>query len=140
MEAQTYVPGEMRRYETIKREPRILRPVGWFLPSEFVACQTIKGKWKIGQFIEVNGDPPCLMICMNLIKGSCQAECESHCEHRYWAMGDQSGVMGKGDLLRIIADPLSLTVFGFPYTVSAYNQVRRLLRLINNAGKRQKSC
>jgi hypothetical protein len=140
LETQVNLQGEMWRYQTIVREPRIARPVGWFLPREFVIFQTTKGKWRLGQNIEVSGNPPCLMICMNLHKGSCQAECESHCRHRYWALGDQAGVMGKGDLLRIIADPSLLAVPDSPYLVRDYSQVRHFLRLISNAEKRQKSC
>lgn len=139
METQIHTQDEMWRYRTIVREPRIERPVGWFLPYDFVVCQTAKRRWKTGQLLEVNGNSPSLMICMNSTKGSCQAECESHCKHRYWAMGDQAGVMGKGDLLRIIADPSLLIVPGSPYIVRDYSQVRYLLRLISNAEKRQKS-
>lgn len=99
--------GEMWRILPIVPELRIARPDDWFSPDEYVACR-IWEIWTAARVIEFGGGSPrVFMICVNQGKRLCRPHdgCVSECGDRFWANVSQGDVLGKKDLLRILASP-----------------------------------
>jgi len=106
---------EMWRYTAIKREPYFgLRPSDWFLDGDHIIV-AILGSWTFGVVMDFNGskaNPKVFAVCTSLNKHQCNLkDCYSGCLERFWVDASQGGVLGKKDLLRIIANPGSLTLF-----------------------------
>jgi hypothetical protein len=134
------VNAESWRYEAIKPDPHITRPPDWFCPSESVVCKTFE-IWVGGKILEVQGNPPILMICLRLDGTTCSpGECDPSCGDRYWAMAHFGGVLGKKDLFRILADPDPLNPVDPLYGIADYQQAEQLFQQIEELEARQKSC
>jgi hypothetical protein len=129
--------GEMWRYRAIAQEPQISRPDDWFSPDEYVAVR-IWQIWTAARIIELGGGSPrALMICVDQGKYICRPvdKCDSHCDQRFWADVSQGDVLGKKDLLRILASP-EVTGRG----PIGCRQAKELLDIIEQLEARQGNC
>ena len=135
---------EMWRYEAIKNEPCLdSRPHDWFLDGDHIVAN-IFGSWTFGVAMDFGGskrDPKVFAVCTNPDNRRCNLkECYSGCLERFWANSSQGGVLGKKDLLRILASPSSFMPFD-PLN-EARNQIlaSEFFEMIENPEARQKSC
>jgi len=141
VEPQINTQGEMWRYTTIAREPRIPRPSDWFFPGEYVVCK-IDDDYLAGRILEASGCYPMILkICMYQGRNSCSLGMEgcddSSCRKRLLTRIDNGAVLDRKDLLRVLACPGPQAPIDPRYEVVDYARAEKLFGLIEKLEARQ---